>query len=235
VGAATTSVDGPGSPTLALRRALGLDLLVRPAKGADVDVVVVGHAFEGLFGSEEEAGPDGVRLARVVTRAGVTRLLTEARRHVRRRLTVVDKPTVFRQTAALFRSCGAEEIDNLDAVVARLVARPGHDDVLVGLSFVSDVLSDLTAALAGGVGAVASCSLGPDVAVFEPVHGSAPRRTERPLAVDPSGAILAGAMLARHLGHDDIADGIEAAVRVVAPQRGQLSTRGFGEAVRRAL
>lgn len=253
VGAATTPPEGCASPILALRRRLGLDLLVRPSTGPGLDLVVVGHAWEGLYGAEESIGfDDARRVPRTVTRDGVERLAAAAFAQAHRRITVVDKPTVFRHTATLFREAGARharpdvafEVVNADAFVADLLRRPGRYEVVVGLSFVADILSDLAAALAGGVPEAASASLGPGCAVFEPVHGTAPRRAdEDPPRVSPVGAIRAGALLLDHLGEPARATRIRTAVdRVLAAGRirtvdrgGTATTQGLATAVIDAL
>lgn len=220
LGAATTPEVGIPSPVLTLRRRLGLDLLVRPARRGPLDVVVVGHATEGLYGEPEEEGPPAV--ARwVVTAEGADRLVAAAFARARRSVTLVDKPTVLRGAARLFRAAAARHarpgvdfaLVNADAFVAALLRRPGDYDVIAGTSFVSDVLSDLTAALAGGVGAAPSASLGAGLAVFEPVHGSAPKyAADDPPRVNPVGAVLAAAMLLDHLGEPAAADRVRAAV-----------------------
>lgn len=246
LGAATTPVDGCASPVLTLRRRLGLDLLVRPAKRGALDVVVVGHASEGLYAEPEEEGPPAV--ARwVVTPAGVDRLVAAAMARARRKVTIVDKPTVLRGAARLFREAAARharpgievELVNADAFVAALLRRPADHDVIAATSFVSDVLSDLTAALAGGVGAAPSASLGSGVAVFEPVHGSAPKYADDvPPRVNPVGAILAAAMLLDHVGETARAHRVRTAVEDVGArgirtfdQDGRFMTAEVGAAV----
>lgn len=210
LGAATTPEVGCTSPILALRRALGLDLLVRPAAG----LVLVGHAFEGLYFAPEEAEPRWV-----VTEGGADRLLAEAFARATRKVTLVDKPTVLRKQAAIFRAAAHPppgvtfELVNADAFVADVLTHRERYDVIAATSFVADVLSDLFAALDGGIGRAPSASLGLDVAVFEPVHGSAPRRMEQPPRVDPTGAILAAAMLLEHIGETERAARIRSAVR----------------------
>ncbi|MFZ5481190.1 MAG: isocitrate/isopropylmalate family dehydrogenase [Myxococcota bacterium] len=225
LGAATT--DGGPSPILALRRRLGLDLMVRPAAG----LVLVGHAFEGLYWEPEAEHPRWV-----VTEAGTRRLLAEAFARATRRVTFVDKPTVLRRQATLARACAPPspvpfEIVNADAFVAAVLRDRGRYDVVVANSFVADVLADLFAALDGGVGAAPSASLGERVAVFEPVHGSAPRRAgEDPPRVDPTGAIRAAAMLLAHVG-DPAAETVAAALAAAGPHDGREPTAAFGARV----
>ena len=223
LGAATTPEIGCASPILALRRTLGLDLLVRPAAG----LVLVGHAFEGLYFAPEEPEPRWV-----VTSAGAERLLTEAFSRARWKVTLVDKPTVLRHQAAIFRAAANPppgitfELVNADAFIADVLRHPDRYDVIAATSFVADLLSDLFAALDGGIGRAPSASLGLDVAVFEPVHGSAPRRVEVPPEVDPTGAILAAAMLLDHLGEPDRASRVRLAVRRAGAVGGTTASRG---------
>lgn len=220
MGAGASEEGGCRSPVLTLRERLGLDVLVRPCG----PVTLVCHASEGLY-AEPESGGDPAVVRRLVTAAGLARLLRVAAAHATHRVTLVDKPTVFRHTAALFRAAAAEvlpadlpwELVNADAFVARALREPGSHDVVVALSFVGDVLSDVLAAAAGGVGAVASASLGPGVAVFEPTHGSAPARAgEQPLRVSPLGAIRAVAMLLDHRDQPAAAQRIRVACDAVA-------------------
>jgi isocitrate dehydrogenase (NAD+) len=223
LGAATTPDAGCRSPILALRRRLGLDLLVRPARGPGIDAVVIGHAFEGLYGEPEDEGPPAV--ARwVVTPAGADRLVAAAFATARTKVTLVDKPTVLRGAARLFREAAARharpgiafELVNADAFAAALVRDPSRWDVIAATSLLSDLFSDLCAELAGGVGVAPSASLGPGCAIFEPVHGSAPRRAaEVPARVNPTGAILAGALLLDHVGEGARAERVRSAVAVV--------------------
>lgn len=241
VGAATSPPEGCASPILQLRRALALDLLVRPTEHA----VVVGHAFEGLYGEPEDPGPPAV--ARwIVTEAGADRLLAEAFARATDRVTLVDKPTVLRGAARIFRAAAERharagvrfELVNADAFVAAFVKQPLGWDVIAATSLFSDVLSDLTAAFDHGVGGAPSASLGRACAVFEPVHGSAPHRlADVPQRADPTGAILAVAMLLEHVGERDAAARVKAAVRAAraALDPGRTPTTVVGDAVVAAL
>lgn len=165
--------------------------------------------------------PDGCRLV-----CGAA--LDWARAHGRQRVTVVHKATNIRCTDGLFLQIAREvaesypdlEVDDclVDAMAARLVQCPQDVDLLLTQSVFGDVLSDLTAALVGGVGVSPAASLGRGVAVFEPVHGSAPKHTGRD-DVDPLGMILSGVLLLRHVEQDAAADRIEGAVAAVLGNR----------------
>ncbi len=243
LGAATTPAEGPSSPILTLRRTFDLDLMVRPVRSDGLDAVVIGAEFEGLYAEPEDPGPPA-RASWLVTEAGADRLVQQAFARARRSVVLVDKPTVLRGAAALFRAAAARharpgidfELVNADAFVARAVRDPGSLDVLAATSFVADLLSDLLAALAGGVGTVASASLGPEVAVFEPVHGSAPRHAAAvPSVVNPEGAIRAAAMLLDHLGlrrrATALRAGLDQALTALStPDRGgSATTEAFGQ------
>ncbi len=181
-----------------------------------------------------------------MTEAGADRLLEQAFARARRSVVLVDKPTVLRGAAALFRAAAERharpdidfELVNADAFVARAVRAPASLDVVAATSFIADLLSDLLAALAGGVGTVPSASLGTEVAVFEPVHGSAPRHaTISPPRINPEGAIRAAAMMLDHLGLEARASALRAGLSAAlhdlsTPDRGgSATTEAFGEQV----
>jgi len=202
VGAATTPDQGCASPILALRRALGLSLQVRPMPGGGPTLVI--HEFAGLYAEPEEPGPPVVSRW-VLHPDQADELAREAFSRATRRVSFVDKPTVRRHAAALFRQAAARhetcawELVNADAFVARLIQDPHAYDVIAATSFVGDLLSDLLAALGTGLPTAASMGLGPGVRVFEPVHGSAPHRVG---TADPRGAIAAAGMLLAYVDQD---------------------------------
>lgn len=145
-----------------------------------------------------------------------------ARANDRRRVTIVHKATLQRATDALFLETADEvarrefsdlEVDDrlVDAVCHDLAARPGTFDVLFSPIVYSDLLSDLCAGLTGGLGLAPGCNLGDDCALFESVHGTAPRLAGSGRA-NPMAAMLSGAMMLRHLGEADAAGRLVAAV-----------------------
>jgi tartrate dehydrogenase/decarboxylase/D-malate dehydrogenase len=102
----------------------------------------------------------------------------------------------------------------VDAMAARMVMNPGSVDVVVGSNLFADILTDLAAAIQGGMGTAASANLDPTrkrPSMFEPVHGSAPDIAGRGLA-NPMGAILSGALMLRHLNQEGAAGRLEQAV-----------------------
>lgn len=199
LGAATTPAVGCASPILQLRRALDLAILERPMPGGGPTLVI--HSFAGLYAESEQPGPPAVSRW-VLHPEQAQELARAAFARADRRVTFVDKPTVRRHAAALIRDAAERhascpwELVNADAFVARVVRDPAQYDVVAATSFVGDVLSDLFAALGDGLPAAASAAFGPGVAVFEPVHGTAPHRVG---SADPAGAIAAAGMLLKHL------------------------------------
>jgi tartrate dehydrogenase/decarboxylase/D-malate dehydrogenase len=117
----------------------------------------------------------------------------------------------------------------VDAMAARMVLRPDMVDVVVGSNLFADILTDLGAALQGGLGLAASANIDPSrrhPSLFEPVHGSAPDIAGRGIA-NPMGAIMSGALMLRHLGDVSAAQRIETAVARVA-ERGDTLTADLG-------
>ena len=120
----------------------------------------------------------------------------------------------------------------------QLVQKPDLYDVLVLPNLYGDIVSDLAAGLVGGLGVAPGANIGEHAAVFEPVHGSAPKYAGQDKA-NPTALILSGALMLRHLGETDAADRVESAVRgVIAEGRtttydlgGSAGTREFAQAV----
>ncbi len=195
LGAATTPAEGCRSPILQLREALDLEIMVRPMPGGGPTLVI--HSFAGLYAEPEQAGPPAVSRW-VLHPEQADTLAREAFGRATRRVTFVDKPTVRRHAAKLLRDAAGRhatvewELLNADAFVAKLIKEPQQYEIVAATSFVGDLLSDLFAALGSGLPSAASMCLGPGVALFEPVHGSAPHRIG---SADPAGAIAAARLL----------------------------------------
>jgi isocitrate dehydrogenase (NAD+) len=144
-----------------------------------------------------------------------------ARAHERRRVTAVHKATVMRATDGLFleacREVAADYIDIefddrlVDNLCAKLVMRPEECDVLVMPMLYGDIVSDVAAGLVGGLGVAPGVNLGDQAAVFEAVHGSAPRHAGQNRA-NPFAMMLSGAMLLDHIGEREAATRLEAAI-----------------------
>ncbi|HEY8762259.1 MAG TPA: tartrate dehydrogenase [Candidatus Dormibacteraeota bacterium] len=128
----------------------------------------------------------------------------------------------------------------VDAMAARMVLRPDTVDVVIGSNLFADILTDLGAAIQGSMGLAASANLNPErehPSLFEPVHGSAPDIAGQGKA-NPIGAIWSGALMLRHLGDEEAAARIEAAIsRVTAAGiltgelGGSASTSEVGDAI----
>ncbi|HEY6962309.1 MAG TPA: isocitrate/isopropylmalate dehydrogenase family protein [Gaiellaceae bacterium] len=147
-----------------------------------------------------------------------------ARRNGRKRVSCVTKANIMKFTDGLFLDVfrgvakdypEIEPWENLvDATCMGLVQRPEEFDVLVLPNLYGDILSDLTAGLVGGLGVAPGANIGPDVAVFEATHGSAPKYKGQN-KVNPTAMILSGKLMLEHLGEADAARRLEDAVAAV--------------------
>jgi isocitrate dehydrogenase (NAD+) len=143
----------------------------------------------------------------------------------RRKVTAVAKDNIMKATDGLFyrsardvakRYEGRVEYDEwlVDAMCMQLVQKPELYDVLVMPNLYGDILSDLCSGLVGGLGVAPGANIGEEVAVFEPIHGSAPKYTGQN-KVNPTALILSGVLMLRHLGEREAADRVERAVSAV--------------------
>lgn len=234
-------VAGYRSPVVGLRQGLDLYACIRPVQTPPlpdqrpgVDMVVVRENSEGLYAGREErssTGDETTAIAqRVITTRGSRRIATfaldYARRHGRKRITIVHKANVLRETCGLFREVAldvfapADEltVDELlvDTAAYHMVRTPERFDVVVTTNLFGDILSDIASAWGGGLGLAVSANLGDKHAIFEPVHGSAPDIAGRGIA-NPLAAIGAAALLLEHLGEYErgaqLRSGIDAALR----------------------
>ena len=262
-GPITTPVgSGFRSVNVGLRQALDLYANVRPArtmKGVesrydDVDLIIVRENTEDLYaGIEHRVGPDAAESIKIITRFASQRIaryaFDYAVKNGRRKVTAVHKANIMKLSDGLFlESCGqvaaeyAGRVEFEDRIVdnmcMQLVQKPELYDVLVLPNLYGDIVSDLAAGLVGGLGVAPGANIGEKAAVFEPVHGSAPKYAGQNKA-NPTALILSGALMLRHLGELAAADAVELAVReVIAAGEtvtydlgGNAGTREFGEAV----
>ncbi len=237
-GPVTTPVaSGFRSVNVALRQKLDLYANVRPAKsiGApgtrdeDVDIVVIRENTEGLYsGVERMANPDRAESIRIITRSASERIarfaFDFAMRNRRKKVTSVHKANILKLTDGLFLDCSrkvASEYPDLeyeerivDNMAMQLVVKPNLYDVLLTTNLFGDILSDLCAGLVGGLGLAASANMGEDLAVFEPVHGSAPKYAGKN-RVNPAATILSGAMMLDYMGYTEEAGRVRQAVEEV--------------------
>ncbi|NIP36921.1 MAG: NAD-dependent isocitrate dehydrogenase, partial [Thermoplasmata archaeon] len=221
-----------------------------------LDVVVVRENTEGLYVRREREVEGGVVAERLVTEAGSERLVRFAARHALERerslVTCVHKANLLRRSDGLFldtfRRVMREQAPGMpisdihvDAAAAAMVSDPASLDVLVTPNLYGDILSDLAAALTGGLGLAPSASYGNGTPLFEPVHGSAPDIAGKGIA-NPVGCMLSAAMMLEHLDHSVASARLVSAVvstmkdRVLTPDLGgKASTVGFAERVKASL
>jgi isocitrate dehydrogenase (NAD+) len=121
---------------------------------------------------------------------------------------------VAREIAAEYEGRVEFEDRIVDATCMGLVLRPEDFDVMVLPNLYGDIVSDLAAGLVGGLGIAPGANIGEDCAVFEPVHGSAPKYTGKDMA-NPTAEILTAALMLQHLGERDAGDRVLAAVKTV--------------------
>ncbi|MEV6946453.1 isocitrate/isopropylmalate family dehydrogenase [Streptomyces sp. NPDC051172] len=267
------------SPVIQLRQRLGLYANVRPVTDLDhgrFDFTVIRENTEGLYAgldvhgldealwnavrhhpNAEASGPEGSSVTlRLQTRFGIDRLLrfgfAYAEAHGHRRLTLVDKPMVLRNSSNHLRErleliAGDHpdietEILNVDAVALWMVRRPERFGVLVAENMFGDILSDLGAGVMGGLGLAPSGNIGERGSYFEPVHGSAPGMAGKGRA-NPMAMLLTFSQMLDHLGLAVPGEELRNAVRTVARARttvtydlgGSASTEQVARAVAREL
>ncbi|HYN95764.1 MAG TPA: 3-isopropylmalate dehydrogenase [Pilimelia sp.] len=216
-------------------------------KPGEIDLVVVREGTEGLYagagGALHRGTPAEIATEESLnTRHGVERVIRDAfaraGRRSRRTVTLVHKTNVLTHAGSLwsrtFAAVAAEhpdiatEYQHVDAAAMFLVTQPQRYDVVVTDNLFGDILTDIAAAVTGGIGLAASGSINPERAhpsMFEPVHGSAPDIAGRGVA-DPAAAVLSVALLLEHLGHPQQAARVEAAVAA------ELAGRVAGASVR---
>ncbi|MGC4793566.1 3-isopropylmalate dehydrogenase [Micromonospora saelicesensis] len=216
-------------------------------KPGEVDLVVVREGTEGLYagagGSLHRDTPAEVATEESLnTRHGVERVIRDAfvraGRRERRKVTLVHKTNVLTHAGSLwartFDAVAAEhpdietEYQHVDAAAMFLVTQPQRYDVVVTDNLFGDILTDIAAAVTGGIGLAASGCINPEggyPSMFEPVHGSAPDIAGQGIA-DPVAAVLSAALLLEQLGHS------ESAARVNAAVAAELASRVPGATLR---
>lgn len=262
-GPITTPVgSGFRSVNVGLRQALELYANVRPARSMagvesrydDVDLVIVRENTEDLYaGIEHRVGPDAAESIKIITRAASQRIaryaFEYAVRNGRHKVTAVHKANIMKLSDGLFLEsaqqvaaeyAGRVEFEDriVDNMCMQLVQKPDLYDVLVLPNLYGDIVSDLAAGLVGGLGVAPGANIGESAAVFEPVHGSAPKYAGQNRA-NPTALILSAALMLRHLGETAAAVAVEEATRAVIAEGqtvtydlgGSAGTREFGEAV----
>jgi Isocitrate/isopropylmalate dehydrogenase len=202
-------------------------------KPGEIDMLVIREGTEGLYAGaggllRKDTPAEIATEESLNTRYGVERVIRDAFRRAmareRRKVTMVHKSNVltyagdlwtrtFAQVAADFPDVKTE-YQHVDAAAMFLVSDPQRYDVVVTDNLFGDILTDVAAAVTGGIGLAASGNINPDrtfPSMFEPVHGSAPDIAGRGVA-DPTAAVLSVALLLEHLGHPAAADRVTGAV-----------------------
>jgi isocitrate dehydrogenase len=226
-----TTPQGGGYKSLNVttRKTLGLYANVRPCvsyhpyvetKHPTMDVVIVRENEEDLYaGIEYQQTPQVVHCLKLISRPGSEKIVRYAfdyaRRNNRKKVTCFTKDNIMKQTDGLFHKIFDEiakeytDIENehwiVDIGAAKLADTPEAFDVVVMPNLYGDILSDVAAQIAGSVGLAGSANIGTGAAMFEAIHGSAPRRAGQNLA-NPSGLLLGAVMMLVHIEQEDIAE-----------------------------
>jgi isocitrate dehydrogenase (NAD+) len=250
-GPLTTPVGvGFRSINVALRKEFDLYANVRPAltivpggRYEDIDLVLIRENTEGLYsgvehyigiGSDPRAAAESVM---IVTRFGAERIVRYAfeyaLKHGRRKVTLAHKANILKYTQGLFleegRKVAAEyagrvdfEDRIIDATAMQLVLDPYQFDVLVMENMFGDIMSDQIAGLVGGVGLAPGANIGSEIAIFEPVHGSAPDIATKGIA-NPTAQLLSACMMLDHIGQPEPAEKIRQAIGATIRERDELT------------
>lgn len=217
----------------------------------DIDIVVFRENTEDLYvGIEWFPLPEEVRSAlelhpkmkrfaktpsdeiavsvRLNTRKGSLNIARQAfeyaKKHGRRRVTIVEKPNVIRETSGLMIRCAREvakdypeiafDEANIDAICMWLIKNPQDYDVLISSNMFGDIISDLCGQLVGGLGFASSANIGDNYALFEPTHGSAPKYAGQ-YKVNPMAMLLSVKLMLEWLGEGELANSLENAIAQV--------------------
>jgi isocitrate dehydrogenase len=268
-----TTPQGGGFKSLnvTVRKALGLYANVRPCvayapfvetRHPGMDVVIVRENEEDLYAGIEHRQTDQVvQCLKLISRPGCEKIVRfafdYAARAGRKKVTCFTKDNIMKLTDGLFHKVfdevGAEypgiekEHWIVDIGAAKLADSPEGFDVIVMPNLYGDILSDVAAQVAGSVGLAGSANVGDHCAMFEAIHGSAPRRAGQDVA-NPSGLLLAAVMMLRHVGQGDVAERVHNAwlatiedglhtydVFSEGPSRRCVGTREFARAVAERL
>jgi isocitrate dehydrogenase len=226
-----TTPQGGGFKSLnvTIRKTLGLYANVRPCVAyhpfvetlhPGMDVVIVRENEEDLYAGIEYRQTEGVvQCLKLISRPGCEKIaryaFEYARRNRRRKVTCFTKDNIMKFTDGLFHKVfdevGAEYSDLekehwiVDIGAAKLADTPEAFDVILMPNLYGDILSDVAAQIAGSVGLAGSANIGQRCAMFEAIHGSAPRRAGQNVA-NPSGLLLASVMMLVHIGQPDVAE-----------------------------
>jgi isocitrate dehydrogenase (NAD+) len=265
-GPVTTPIGGGfSSINVALRRKFELFANFRPirnlpgvpTKYPGVDLIVVRENTEGLYsGIEHEVVPGVVESLKIITEKASTRIarfaFNYARKAKRKKIHAIHKANIMKMSDGLFIRCsrnvskeypeityGEHIVDN---TCMQLVMNPYQYDILLLENLYGDIISDLCAAFVGGLGLVPGANFGHECAIFEAVHGSAPDIAGKDLA-NPTAVLRSGVLMLRHLGEEQAANHIRAALEKVYTEKthitrdvgGTAGTSEFADAMVEAL
>jgi isocitrate dehydrogenase (NAD+) len=246
---ATPIGKGFASINVALRKALTLYANFRPIKNLpgvktrfdNVDIIVVRENTEDLYsGLEHVVVPGVVESLKIITAEASTRIarfaFEYARKHGRKKIAAIHKANIMKLSDGLFLEC-VRNIAQLypeiiyeemivDNTCMQMVLDPQQFDVMLLENLYGDIVSDLGAGLVGGLGLVPGANLGDNCAIFEPVHGSAPKIAGKNMA-NPTAMLLSAVLMFQHLGETEKAALIASAVEKVYAN-GKLRTRDLG-------
>ena len=265
---ATPSGGGFRSVNVALRQHFDLFANVRPARTlagvpcrfSGVDMIIVRENTEDIYAGIEHyvgRGRSAAESIAVITRNGSERVVAYAfeyaRKHGRKRITLVHKANILKMSNGLFLDTGREvasrypdiQFDDMivDATAMKMVTRPEQFDMIVTMNLFGDILSDLAAGLVGGLGLAPAGNFGEGgCAIFEAVHGTAPDIAGKGIA-NPSALMMSAAMLLDHLDQREAGDrlrrGVYAALASDETRTGDLggkaNTQQFTDAVIAAM
>ena len=229
-----TTPQGSGYKSLNVttRKALGLFANIRPCvsyapyvetKYPKMDVVIIRENEEDLYaGIEHQQTDEVVQCLKLISRPGCEKIIRYAFEYAkvygRKKVTCFTKDNIMKQTDGLFHQVFDEiaaeypEIENehwiIDIGAAKMADTPEVFDVIVTLNLYGDVLSDVAAQIAGSVGLAGSANIGEECAMFEAIHGSAPRRAGQNVA-NPSGLLEGAVMMLNHIGQTEIAEKVQ--------------------------
>jgi homoisocitrate dehydrogenase len=261
-GAVTTPPNIPGyfSPIIRLRQTLDLyanlrpcQSLPHPASRPGINLVVVRENTEDLYSGVERVEDGGNRAISemIITRNASEKIIRKAFELAQtsgfKKVTVVHKANVLRETCGLFRRVALEialqfpaislEEMLVDTCAMELIRDPGQFEVIVTTNLFGDILSDEASMLVGGLGVAYSGNIGAQAAVFEPVHGSAPRLVGQHKA-NPVATILSAVLMLEYLGAPASASRLRRAVleairlgQVTEDLGGTLTTEAAAEAI----
>ncbi|MCL2356288.1 MAG: NADP-dependent isocitrate dehydrogenase [Defluviitaleaceae bacterium] len=197
-----------------------------PYSGRGIDLVVVRENVEDLYAGIEHMQTPGVaQCLKLISRKGCEKIVRTAfefaRAEGRKTVACATKANIMKMTEGFLKKTFEEiapeypEIESwhviIDNCAHQLVKKPEQYDVIVTTNMNGDIISDLTSGLVGGLGFAPTANLGNDVAIFEAVHGSAPKYAGKDV-INPTAVILSGVMMLRHIGEFEAANLVENAV-----------------------